>query len=79
MNRIQFDDFYQTVEGTRLQLISDVDRTPAVIVSTLMEAWGVVQGGLVADGTIKDVSPEAREIVLITHLSSSFCTAFLLD
>jgi hypothetical protein len=29
-----------------------------------MEAWGVVRGGLVADGTVKDVSPETREIIL---------------
>jgi hypothetical protein len=36
-------------------LISDEDRTNAVIVSTLMEAWGVVQAGLVADKTVKDV------------------------
>ena len=37
-------------------MISDEDRTNAVIVSTLMEAWGVVQAGLVADHTVKDVS-----------------------
>jgi len=48
-----------------LQLISDVDRTPAVLVSTLREAWGVVQGGLVADGTVKDVSLATLVIVLI--------------
>lgn len=60
--RIQFNKFHQTVEGTRLQLISDIGRTSAVIVSTLMEAWGVVQGGLVADGTVKDVSSEACEL-----------------
>lgn len=46
----------QTVEGARLQLVSDVGKTSAVIVSTLMEAWEVVRGGLVADGTVKDVS-----------------------
>ena len=37
-------------------MISNEDRTNAVIVSTLMEAWGVVQAGLVADKTVKDVS-----------------------
>ncbi|KAG1836611.1 hypothetical protein F4604DRAFT_1896295 [Suillus subluteus] len=30
-------------------------RSPALVVSTLMEAWGVVQGDLVADGTVKDM------------------------
>jgi hypothetical protein len=49
-----------------LQLVSGVGDTPsAVVVSTLMEAWGVVQGGLVADGTVTDVSPEACETVPI--------------
>lgn len=55
--------FHQTVEGTRLQLNSDVHKASAVIVSTLMEAWEVLRGGLVADGTVNDVSPEAGGIV----------------
>ncbi|KAG2072611.1 hypothetical protein BDR04DRAFT_1230350 [Suillus decipiens] len=46
---------HKTIEGTKLQLVSDVGRSSAVVVSTLMEAWGVVQGGLVADGTVKDI------------------------
>ncbi|KAG9314332.1 ras family-domain-containing protein [Chiua virens] len=46
---------HKTVEGTRLQLVSDAGETNAVIVSTLMEAWEVVKGGLVADGIVKDV------------------------
>jgi hypothetical protein len=46
----------QTAEGTRLQLISSSDKTTAIVVSTLMEAWEVVRAGLVADGTVKDVS-----------------------
>ncbi|KAF8560327.1 hypothetical protein OG21DRAFT_55035 [Imleria badia] len=46
---------HKTVEGTRLQLVSDVGKTSAVVVSTLMEAWEVVRGGLVADGTAKDL------------------------
>ena len=37
-------------------MISDEDQASAVVVSTLMEAWGVVQAGLVADQTVKDVS-----------------------
>lgn len=51
-----------------MQLVSDTGRASAVAVSTLMEAWGVVQGGLVADGTVKDVSPEACKMVpTLTH------------
>ena len=46
----------QTAEGTRLQLVSGADKTTAVVVSTLVEAWEVVRAGLVADGTVKDVS-----------------------
>ncbi|KAJ4486090.1 putative serine dehydratase domain-containing protein [Lentinula aciculospora] len=46
---------HKTVEGTRLQMISSADRTNAVVVSTLMEAWEVVQGGLIKDGTVKDL------------------------
>jgi hypothetical protein len=42
----------------------------AVIVSTLMEAWEVVRGGLVADGTVKDVSTPSR-------LSLSFSASLL--
>ena len=43
------------MEGTRLQLVSDGGRTHSIIVSTLMEAWNVVDGGLVSDGVVKDV------------------------
>ncbi|KAH7925189.1 hypothetical protein BV22DRAFT_1089485, partial [Leucogyrophana mollusca] len=46
---------HKTVEGSVLQLVSDVDKTDAVIVSTMMEAWEVVRGGLIANGTIKDL------------------------
>ena len=46
----------QTAEGTRLQLMSGANKTTAVVVSTLMEAWEVVRAGLVADGTVNDVS-----------------------
>lgn len=46
---------HKTVEGTRLQLITKENRTDAVIVSTLMEAWQVIEGGLVEDGTVKDI------------------------
>jgi len=46
---------HKTVEGTKLQLRSNVDRTDAVVVSTLMEAWQVLNGGLVADGVVKDI------------------------
>ncbi|KAI6031855.1 hypothetical protein BKA83DRAFT_27574 [Pisolithus microcarpus] len=46
---------HKTVEGTRLQLNSGTVKTYAVIVSTMMEAWGVIHGGLVEDGTVKDL------------------------
>ncbi|KAJ7637085.1 putative serine dehydratase domain-containing protein [Roridomyces roridus] len=46
---------HKTVEGTRLQLVQDEFKTDAVVVSTLMEAWEVVEGGLVKDGTVKDI------------------------
>ncbi|KAJ7265950.1 putative serine dehydratase domain-containing protein [Mycena haematopus] len=46
---------HKTVEGTRLQLVEGEYGTKAVVVSTLMEAWEVVQGGLVKDGTVKDI------------------------
>lgn len=45
----------QTVEGTRLQLNSSSGQTNAVVISTLMEAWNVLQTGLVADETVLDV------------------------
>ena len=44
------------MEGTRLQLVSGSDKTTAVVVSTVMEAWEVVRAGLVADGMVNDVS-----------------------
>lgn len=51
----------QTAEGTRFQLISQADRTHAVVVSTMMEAWEIVRQGLVEEGTVKDVSAHQRE------------------
>ncbi|KAG9116049.1 hypothetical protein FRC07_007482 [Ceratobasidium sp. 392] len=44
-----------TSEGTRLQLKSSSAQTHSVVVSTLMEAWSIVQAGLVSDGTVKDL------------------------
>ncbi|EPQ60665.1 hypothetical protein GLOTRDRAFT_53051 [Gloeophyllum trabeum ATCC 11539] len=46
---------HKTAEGTKLQLVSSTDKTEAVVVSTLMEAWAIVKAGLVADGTVKDI------------------------
>ena len=40
-----------------MQLVTSKDKTGAIVVSTVMEAYGVVRAGLVADGTVKDVSP----------------------
>ncbi|PPQ99604.1 hypothetical protein CVT24_005180 [Panaeolus cyanescens] len=46
---------HKTLKGTRLQLQSSEGQSHAIIVSTMMEAWEVFQGGLVADGTVKDI------------------------
>ncbi|KIY52689.1 hypothetical protein FISHEDRAFT_34535 [Fistulina hepatica ATCC 64428] len=46
---------HKTAEGTALQLKSSADKTTAVVVSTLMEAWEVVNAGLFADGTVGDL------------------------
>ncbi|CAE6427349.1 unnamed protein product [Rhizoctonia solani] len=46
---------HKTAEGTRLQLKSNISETKSVVVSTLMEAWGIVHSGLVADGTVDDI------------------------
>jgi len=43
---------HKTAEGTRLQLEGN---TKAIVVSTVLEAWQVVQAGLVADGTVNDI------------------------
>jgi hypothetical protein len=45
---------HKTVEGTILQLATDPP-TDTVIVSTLPEAWGLVNAGLTDSGQIKDV------------------------
>lgn len=39
-----------------MQLTTGSGQTHAVVVSTLMEAWQVIRSGLVANGTVKDVS-----------------------
>ncbi|KAH9065716.1 putative serine dehydratase domain-containing protein [Lactarius vividus] len=46
---------HKTAEGTRLQLVSNSATTHAVVVSTVMEAWEVVNSGLVAEGVVKDI------------------------
>ncbi|EJD38153.1 hypothetical protein AURDEDRAFT_116588 [Auricularia subglabra TFB-10046 SS5] len=46
---------HKTVEGTVLQLKSASNTTNAVVVSTLMEAWHIVNSGLVKDHTINDI------------------------
>ncbi|KAG6814059.1 hypothetical protein H0H92_003106 [Tricholoma furcatifolium] len=51
----------QTVEGTKLQLQSTVDKTHAVVVSTLMEAWGVVKAGLFSESIVKDAIPSSYD------------------
>ncbi|KAI5890480.1 uncharacterized protein SCHCODRAFT_02631982 [Schizophyllum commune H4-8] len=46
---------HKTAEGSKLQMVSRADKTSAVVVSTLMEAWSVVKAGLFKDGTIQDL------------------------
>ncbi|KIJ45268.1 hypothetical protein M422DRAFT_30119 [Sphaerobolus stellatus SS14] len=46
---------HKTVDGIRLQLVSSANKTTAIVVSTVMEAWEVIRTGLVADGTVKDM------------------------
>ncbi|KAF7300630.1 D-ser-dehydrat domain-containing protein [Mycena chlorophos] len=46
---------HKTVEGARFQLDEGELKTHAVVVSTLAEAWQVVEGGLVKDGLVKDI------------------------
>ncbi|KAI5824893.1 hypothetical protein K523DRAFT_324134 [Schizophyllum commune Tattone D] len=46
---------HKTAEGSKLQMVSSADKTSAVVVSTLMEAWSVVRAGLFKDSTIQDL------------------------
>lgn len=46
----------KTVEGTKHQLVSEGGQTHSIIVSTPVEAWKIVDGGLVSNGVVKDVS-----------------------
>ncbi|QRV75431.1 D-serine dehydratase [Ceratobasidium sp. AG-Ba] len=46
---------HKTSEGVRFQLKSSSAETHSVVVSTLMEAWSIVQAGLVSDGTVNDI------------------------
>lgn len=48
-----------------MQLHSTSGRTGAVVVSTLMEAWQIVSGGLIKDGTVDDVSILFLSLTLI--------------
>lgn len=45
---------HKTQEGTLAQVESSRDH--AIVVSTLAEAWGVLNSGLIEDGTVLDVS-----------------------
>ncbi|TFK77130.1 hypothetical protein BDN72DRAFT_830301 [Pluteus cervinus] len=46
---------HKTAEGTRLQLVTSVGQTDSVVVSTLAEAWGIINSGLTREGTVKDI------------------------
>ena len=52
----------------RLQLQSEADKTTAVVVSTMMEAWEIVRSGLVQNGTVDDASVILRHC-LLSHAS----------
>ncbi|KZT65587.1 hypothetical protein DAEQUDRAFT_731285 [Daedalea quercina L-15889] len=61
-NALQWGDIFRahvkshkTAEGTRMQLVTGKHKTDAIVVSTVMEAYGIVRSGLVADGTVKDI------------------------
>lgn len=58
----------------RLQLVSQADQTYAVVISTLMEAWEIVRAGLVADGTVKDVSVETAPDKGDVDVRLRYCT-----
>lgn len=46
---------HKTSEGVKHQLQTSSGNSSAVIVSTLAEAWGIVNSGLVKDGVVKDI------------------------
>ncbi|KAF8310948.1 hypothetical protein DL93DRAFT_2083872 [Clavulina sp. PMI_390] len=46
---------HKTIEGTRLQLRSTEGTTDSIVASTIREARFIVENGLVADGTVKDI------------------------
>ena len=56
----------KTAEGTRLQLVTNSATSHAVVVSTVMEAWEVVNSGLVAEGVVKDVRNDHQKMVPMT-------------
>ena len=56
-----------------MQMVSSADKTSAVVVSTLMEAWSVVRAGLFKDGTIQDVS-NFNDVLEGTDPQRSSCT-----
>lgn len=63
--RCPIDDMDQTSEGVKHQLQTSSGNSSAVIVSTLAEAWGIVNSGLVKDGVVKDVSSIAPILPLL--------------
>ena len=60
---------HKTPEGTRLQLNTTADETHAIVVSTVMEVCEVFRAGLMADGTVKDVSTASVPLVRLAHLN----------
>lgn len=66
------------MEGTKLQLASDGGQTHSIIVSTLAEAWKVVDGGLVSDGIVKDVGLSST-FPLLKGLEDRLLLRFFMD
>jgi D-serine ammonia-lyase len=54
-----------------MQLKSPSDRTRAVVVSTLVEAWQIIKSGLVKDGTVDDVGMGTSDLLFATGYSYS--------
>lgn len=53
-----------------------MDKTDRVVVSTLMEAWEVVNAGLVQDGTVKDVSDCYFSLTIVEVRINRYCMAY---
>lgn len=74
----QLNSCFQTIEGTEIQL--DYAKTDAIVVSTLAEAYYVINSHLVASGKLKDilfgfpVSPDRfNDVYHLSQKVEKFC------